>query len=171
MSLTFQEVDQILRIVEEFPAAEVRFEYGELKLHIRRAGATSASPIAPAAPQHTAAAESAAPPVARPTAPAAPQATRTAAKVESREGLVHVTSPMMGVFYAAPAPDAAPFVTAGQEISEGTDLCIIEVMKIMNTIKAHCAGTVVEVVATNGETVQAGAPLFWIRPHGAKGVR
>lgn len=171
MALTFQEVDQILRIVEEFPATEVRFEYGDLKLHIHRAGAAAATPAAPLAHPQAPAAEPAAQAAARGVTQAAAPAARKPGPAVAREGLVNVSSPMMGVFYAAPAPDAPPFVTAGQEVSEGTDLCIIEVMKIMNTIKAPCAGTVVEAVAVNGETVQSGAPLFWIRPHGAKGGR
>jgi acetyl-CoA carboxylase biotin carboxyl carrier protein len=175
MALTFQEVDQILRIVEEFPANEVRFEYGDLKLHIRRPGMV-ASAVAPAPggsnAQAPVAAVAAAPasastPAAAPAASAAP----AAARALEREGQLAVSSPMMGVYYAAPAPDAPPFVQAGQDVSEGTDLCIIEVMKIMNTVKAPCAGTVIEVVASNGQTVQSGAPLFWIRPRAGKGAR
>lgn len=170
MALTFQEVDQILRIVEEFPATEVRFEYGDLKLYVRRAGAGGALPAAPIVHSPARPAEAPAAPAARKAGQPAPPLARQQVAAELREGFVSVSSPMMGVFYAAPSPDAAPFVTVGQEISKGTDLCIIEVMKIMNMVKAPCAGTVVEVAAANGETVQSGAPLFWIRPHGAEGA-
>lgn len=167
MSLTFKEVDQILRIIEEFPASEVRFEYGDLKLHVRRemardpggsAGAASAISVAAAV-----AAEASAPSRPKPTL-AAPAQEKQLAAPEQREGLVPVTAPMMGIYYAAPSPDAAPFVKVGHKVSESTDLCIIEVMKVMNTIKAPCAGTVVEIVATNANMVEQGSAMLWIRP-------
>lgn len=159
MALTFREIDQILRIIEEFPADEVRFEYGDLKLHVRRDGAggsatASALPAARPASSQVAAALPPAP-TAKAAAPASPVA---------REGLVPVIAPMMGVFYAAPAPDVPPFVTVGQQVGEGTDLCIIEVMKVMNSIKSPCAGRVVEVAAANANMVERGSAIFWIEP-------
>ena len=156
MSLTFKEVDQILRIIEEFPASEVRFEYGDLKIHVRRAGAE-----APRA-QPAAAVPVSAPPAQAPAAPSQP-----ATVPAVREGFVAVTSPMMGVFYASPAPDAEPFVKAGQKVAKGDDLCIIEVMKIMNMIKAPCAGIVDAIEAENAQSVGKGAALMWNRPQGA----
>lgn len=162
MSLTFREVDQILRIIEEFPASEVRFEYGDLKIHVRRSSADAPRQPRPAAlaPAHhgeRSAAEAV--PGAPPTAP-------EAAAPEVREGLTAIASPMMGVFYSAPAPGAEPFVSVGQRVQEGDALCIIEVMKIMNTITSPCAGTVVEIRAHNAQTVASGAALMWIRPDG-----
>lgn len=165
MSLTFKEVDQILRIIEEFPASEVRFEYGDLKIHVRRAGA-EAPRTPPAAAVPVSAQAPAAPPATSPAqAPAAPSQPATVPAV--REGFVAVTSPMMGVFYASPAPGAEPFVKAGQTVAKGDDLCIIEVMKIMNMIKAPCAGVVDAVEVENAQSVGKGAALMWIRPQGA----
>lgn len=170
MSLTFKEVDQILRIIEEFPASEVRFEYGDLKLHVRRdaprePGSTaSASALQPAA----AAAPGLAPAVAAQpkAAQAAPVGAKQHSAPEQREGLVAVSAPMMGVYYAAPAPDAEPFVQVGQKVTSRTELCIIEVMKVMNMIKSPCAGTVVEIVVANGAMVELGSAMLWIRPDG-----
>ncbi|VTU30310.1 acetyl-CoA carboxylase biotin carboxyl carrier protein [Variovorax sp. PBL-E5] len=174
MNLTFKEVDQILRIIEEFPAAEVRFEYGDLKLHVRRETAREAGSAAPAGMASPAAAlaPAAAPAAAAPAQPkpaaAAPAKTKRLSAPEQREGLVPVTAPMMGVYYAAPSPDAAPFASVGQKVSESSDLCIIEVMKVMNTIKAPCAGTVVEIVAANAAMVEQGSAMLWIRPDAAR---
>lgn len=72
----------------------------------------------------------------------------------------------MGVYYASPAPDADPFVRPGQKIAKGADLCIIEVMKVMNNIRAPFAGIVVDVTAENGAMVEQGQALMWIRPEG-----
>ncbi|HVZ45955.1 MAG TPA: acetyl-CoA carboxylase biotin carboxyl carrier protein [Ramlibacter sp.] len=175
MSLTFKEVDRILRIIEEFPASEVRFEYGDLKVHVRRAGsdgpraqpaalAPQATPVQPAPtsekPSAHAGANAAAASPAKPETAAAPEPPAV------REGLVAVSSPMMGVFYAAPSPGAEPFVKAGQKVSKGDDLCIVEVMKIMNTIKAPCAGVVAEIAVQNAQSVGRGSALMWIRPEG-----
>ncbi len=73
-----------------------------------------------------------------------------------------VTSPMVGVFYAAPAPDRGPFVTVGSRVSEGDTLCIIEAMKLMNEITAECSGEVVDICAANGDVVEFGQTLFKI---------
>jgi acetyl-CoA carboxylase biotin carboxyl carrier protein len=70
---------------------------------------------------------------------------------------------MVGTFYSAPSPDAAPFVSVGQQISPDTTICIIEAMKVMNEIKAEVSGVVTEILAENGKPVQYGQPLFRIR--------
>lgn len=93
-------------------------------------------------------------PTATPAAPAAP-----GANADLRE----ITSPMVGTFYAAPTPEAASFVSVGQEVTEDTVVCIVEAMKVMNEIKAECRGIVAEVVAENGKPVQFGEVLFRLR--------
>lgn len=167
MSLTFKEVDQVLRIIEEFPADEVRFEYGDLKVHVRRAGSGAArTHVAAPVPQASASNGGEA---GERRLPAAASAGRPPEAADpAREGLVAVTSPMTGVFYAAPAPGAEPFVAAGQQVAVGDDLCIVEVMKIMNLIKAPCAGVVVEIAVENAQTVSGGGAIMWIRPEGAR---
>ena len=73
------------------------------------------------------------------------------------------TSPMVGVFYAAPSPGEAPFVKVGQTITAGETLGIIEAMKIMNPIEATQSGVVEEILVKNGEVIQFGQPLFRYR--------
>ena len=74
-----------------------------------------------------------------------------------------IKSPMVGTFYAAPAPDAPPYVIAGQDITPDSVVCIIEAMKVMNEIKAEISGVVVEVCAENGKPVQFGQTLFRVK--------
>ncbi|MBI4348417.1 MAG: acetyl-CoA carboxylase biotin carboxyl carrier protein [Elusimicrobia bacterium] len=79
--------------------------------------------------------------------------------------LIEVTSPMVGTFYRAPAPDAPPYVEPGKHVSPGDTLCIIEAMKLMNEIKSEVAGRVIEVLIENGSPVEFNQPLFVVEPH------
>ncbi len=74
-----------------------------------------------------------------------------------------ITSPMVGVFYRSPAADAPPFVETGSRINPGDPLCILEAMKVMNTLEAEFGGEIIEVLAENGTLVEFGTPLFRIR--------
>jgi acetyl-CoA carboxylase biotin carboxyl carrier protein len=75
-----------------------------------------------------------------------------------------VASPMLGTFYRAQAPGAPPFVDLGTRVEQDTVVCLIEVMKMMNSVPAGVVGTIVEVCAENAELVENGAPLFQVRP-------
>jgi acetyl-CoA carboxylase biotin carboxyl carrier protein len=74
-----------------------------------------------------------------------------------------IKSPMVGTFYAAPSPEAPPYVTVGQEVTPDTVVCIIEAMKVMNEIKAEISGVIAEVCAENGKPVQFGQALFRVK--------
>ncbi len=76
---------------------------------------------------------------------------------------IDVTSPFVGTFYRAPTPDAPAFADIGSVVRPGQTLCIIEAMKLMNEIEAECAGTVVEIFAQNGKSVEYGQKLFRIK--------
>ena len=73
-----------------------------------------------------------------------------------------INSPMIGVFYSAPSPDSAPFVTVGKTVNKGDVVCIVEAMKIMNEITAEESGTITEVLVNNGDVVEYGQPMFKI---------
>ena len=90
--------------------------------------------------------------------------TAGAAPADEDAGLTPIKSPMVGTFYAAPSPDAKPFVSVGSRVDEDTDVCVIEAMKVFNNIKAECRGTVAKVMVTNGQTVEFGQVLFLVKP-------
>ncbi|MGB8930585.1 MAG: acetyl-CoA carboxylase biotin carboxyl carrier protein, partial [Anaeromyxobacteraceae bacterium] len=75
-----------------------------------------------------------------------------------------VTSPFVGTFYRAPAPDAAPFTDVGLKVKKGQTLCIVEAMKLMNEIECEVDGTVAEILVQNATPVEFGEPLFRIVP-------
>ena len=91
-------------------------------------------------------------------------ATAAAAPTSAEDAsLKDIVSPMVGTFYQAASPDAAPFADVGTKVDEDTVVCIIEAMKVMNEIKAETSGVIAEVVAENGKPVQFGQVLFRVR--------
>ena len=94
--------------------------------------------------------------------PAAPEAAAPASQQESKD-YVSVKSPIVGLFYAAPAENAAPYVSLGDTVKQGQTLCIVEAMKLMNELSAECDGTIEKICVTNGQMVEYGTELFRIR--------
>ena len=92
-------------------------------------------------------------------APAA-AAAETPLPASAPSDAAEIRSPMVGIFYAAPAEDAEPFVEVGRHVKKGDTLCVIEAMKLMNEITAEQDGTIVEICAQNGQAVEYGTPLF-----------
>jgi acetyl-CoA carboxylase biotin carboxyl carrier protein len=166
MGLTDDDVREILRIIDESELDELRIETPDFRLHVRRGGAPLPSEApAPAVPRTAAAAaesEGVATPEARePGAEAAPPAAPANASVN---GAATIEAPMLGTFYRASAPGEEPFVDVGSDVEPDTVVCLIEVMKMMNSVKAGVAGRVVEVCARNAELVEYGEPLFRVDP-------
>lgn len=100
-------------------------------------------------------------PGAAPVAPMAPAAAAAPEAAQAPSGHV-VTSPMVGTFYRAPSPGAAPFVNVGDTVKEGQTVCIIEAMKLLNEIECDKAGVIKEILVENGQAVEYGQPLFVI---------
>jgi len=96
--------------------------------------------------------------------PAPPEATPAAP--DDTTGLVEVKSPMVGTFYAAPAPDADPYVSINEKITVGQVVCIVEAMKLMNEIESEVSGRVVNILAENAKPVEFGQVLFLVDPKG-----
>ena len=95
-------------------------------------------------------------------APTAPQ--ETLAPPEENEGLEQIPSPIVGTFYAAPSPNAEPFINVGSHVNIEDVVCIIEAMKVMNEIKSEITGTIKKILVTNGSAVEFGQPLFLVEP-------
>ena len=156
MSLTYDEIAEIVKLIDSSSCDELIVETGDMKLVVRRNGAPAASPTA--APGETGA------PAASVVPKPAIRETRPALMVEAGAGQVEVTAPMVGTFYRAPTPDAPPFVEVGAVVGEGQPLCLIEVMKLFTTINAEVAGRIVQIGAENSELVEYGRTLFVIEP-------
>jgi acetyl-CoA carboxylase biotin carboxyl carrier protein len=157
MGLTDEDVREILRIIDESELDELRIDMPGFQLHVRRGGAPLPAAEAPAsAPARR---EERAPP-----GPAPATGTPEPAAAASPNGAATIEAPMLGTFYRAGAPGEPPFVDVGTEVDADTVVCLIEVMKMMNSIKAGVAGTVVEVCADNAQLVEYGEPLFRVAP-------
>lgn len=157
MSLSYDEIAEILRIIDNSSCDEFIVETGDIKLVVRRNGATGAAELVnnDAKPE---AAATGAPQTAVRKARAAP------AKASSIAGQIEVVAPMVGTFYRAPSPDAPAFVEVDSVVRLGQPLCIIEVMKLFTTINSDVTGRVVQIGAENGELVEYGRTLFVIEP-------
>ena len=165
------DVKDIKKLLDALAASdtdEFTYETGDFKIAVKRRVETPAP--TPATQQAPAAAESGpvSPPAgAQPSqeqaAPAA-AATEPSAPPPEKDDGVEVTAPIVGTFYASPAPDAPPYVKVGDRVEQGAVLCIIEAMKLMNEIEAEVGGTIAEVLVRNEEPVEYGQPLFRIEP-------
>ena len=102
-------------------------------------------------------------PVPAPAAPAAAPPSAPEVEAEVDESLVTIESPMVGVFYASPAPGEPPFIKAGDTVEENQTVCIVEAMKLMNEVTAKFKCQVVQVLVENGEPVEYNQPLFAVR--------
>jgi acetyl-CoA carboxylase biotin carboxyl carrier protein len=146
LSQTAADIAEIARLLDESRFSSLTLETGGMKLRIRRDDGGWSAPASeldegePAEP-----------------ATAAPALTQEAGATQAGE--VDVPAPLLGNFYAAPRPDDPPFVQPGDQVSEDTTIGIIEVMKLMNPIRAGVAGTVVAVLAADGSAVEKGQPL------------
>ncbi|WHZ20244.1 MAG: Biotin carboxyl carrier protein of acetyl-CoA carboxylase [Rhodanobacteraceae bacterium] len=157
--MDLRKVKKLIELLEESNLSELEIKEGEEVVRLSRFPSGNAvAPQVIAAPAPVAAA-----PVAAPAAPPAAAASPAATPAESGlpPGTV-VRSPMVGTFYAAPSPGAEPFVKVGQQVKIGDPLGVIEAMKMFNQIEAEVAGTVVAIVAENGQAVEFDEPLFVI---------
>lgn len=157
--MDIRKIKKLIELLEESSLSEIEIVEGEESLRITRATAAPAA----LAPQMVAAP---APAVAAPAPAAAPTADAASASAGEEDSIPEgqvVRAPMVGTFYAASSPEAEPFVSKGQTVSMGDTLCIIEAMKMFNQIESDFSGTVVAILAENGQPVEFDQPLFVIR--------
>ena len=150
MPLSDEDVREILRIIDESDLAELRIDTEGFSLHVVKGERRldEPTPERPSRPRT----DSEPPPATSSHAP--------------REGLATITAPILGTFYRAEAPGQPPFVEVGQRVEPDTIVCIIEVMKMMNSVPAGVSGTIAEIVPENGQLVEYGDPLFRVKPAG-----
>jgi acetyl-CoA carboxylase biotin carboxyl carrier protein len=148
-----EELKGLIKLVEESDISELEICEGKRRVRIAKdrpgseLGAASVAPSAPAA------------------APASlPSAVPSSDGEKLASNLKEITSPMVGTFYRAPAPEAGPFTDVGQRVTVGQTVCIVEAMKLMNEVGAEFSGTVREVLVENGQPVEFGQALFLVEP-------
>ena len=154
--MDIRKVKKLIELLDDSGIAEIEITEGEESVRISRYPASmpvAAAPIAAPAPT---------PSPAAPAAPPAVDAPSDASAENKDEDGFEVTAPMVGTFYAASSPGAAPYVQVGDRVNEGDTLCIIEAMKMMNQIEADVSGMVKSIRIQNGEPVEYGQVLFVI---------
>ena len=162
----FQDLLQLIELMKSTSQfSEFRLRVGDIELELRR-GPAGTSPLASADASPVGAP---APAVPLPLAQGPALADEARSRSESRppvkvhaEGVAVVKSPMVGTVYLSPEPGANPFVEVGQAVESNTQLCIVEVMKLMNSVSVGCKGVVSEILVGDGEAVEFGQALFVI---------
>lgn len=162
--LTHEDIDRILEIVNRVDDIDLQIQVDGLGLRVRKGNV--GAPVAPPAVSAPAAAEAPAPaPSPAPAAqPAAAAAAAPAAPAAARQDLLSITAPMIGRFYAKPSPNDPAFVALGSQVGPDDSVCILEVMKLFNTVKAGVAGEIVEILVQEGDMVEEGDVLFRVKP-------
>lgn len=151
-NMDIPKVKELIDLMKENDLVELEIVDGESKILLKRPNpqVTAVSPV---------------PIAAAPAAPAAPAPAAPSAPAEGEDdGLLKVTSPIIGTFYQAPSPDSDAYVKVGDQITDETVVCIVEAMKVMNEIKAEVSGTIVECCCKDGQSLEYGQVLFKVRP-------
>ena len=138
-------VRRVGAVLDELRLTEAEVSWGDLRVRVQRA-APAVAPLSAAA------------------APATSGVPDPVVIVERPGAMATIESPMVGTFYRASAPNAAPYVSEGDVVKEGQIVCIIEAMKLMNEIEAKVAGRVAKILVENGQPVEYGQALFLIEP-------
>ena len=166
MSINFNELRDLLGAIAQTDITELSLKTDAFELSVRKSAgqAPVVVPVTPipeaiAAPAGLTESVSPPPPV---SVAELPKETPTPSAIDQK--WTAVTSPMVGTFYRAPSPDEAPFVEIGDAIRKGQPVCIIEAMKLMNEIEAEISGQVMEIAVANGEPVEYGQTLLWVKP-------
>lgn len=160
--MDLKEIRQIIDLMKRSDLTEFAVEEEGFKLRIRRGA--SGLPVATSVGGLTSAGPVSVGELAGPAPVASATAATLAVGPQAEEaGIAFIKSPMVGTFYRAPSPESPPFVDVSSKVLETSPVCIIEAMKIMNEIQAEVKGTIVEVLAENGQPVEFGQRLFKVR--------
>ncbi len=169
MDIDFEELAIFVETLENTDFTHFLYEKGDVRIEVRRGGGDV--PAMPASSPASASAPAAV--VSDPPVPATAPAAAPASAAPSRVGAapteddIVVAAPLLGTVYLAPKPGEARFVEVGATVAPESSLCIVEVMKLMNTVHAGTAGIVTAIHVTDGQLVEHGQPLFSIRADAA----
>lgn len=157
MNLTNDDVDEIIRLLDSSYYDELHIRTGKFDLHLRRSPSGWTQEMQTLSAPHVVGAVRDAPLSQARVSPS------SALEQDDADGILVVRAPMVGTFYRAPKPGASPFVDVGSDVSIDTVVCIVETMKLMNSISAGGSGTVIEILVADGQLVEAGQVLMRLR--------
>ena len=152
-------IERLIAAFDDSGVDSLEIERGGTRVRLAKTPPQTAAPVAIAAPAASAPLAAVAPAAAPEAAPAA-----EAPAAAAPSNLIEVTSPMVGTFYRAPAPDAPSYVDVGARVAPGDTLCIIEAMKLMNELECEVSGTIAEICVENAQPVEFGQVLFRVDP-------
>ena len=151
--MNLKEIKELIDLIQKSGIEELDLEKAGVRIRIKK---PHVHPVRESLPLQT------------PPTPSVPKTPQTVPSSEGEQvdqtGLVTLTSPVVGTFYLAPAPDADPYSELGSFVKKGQILCVIEAMKLMNEIESEADGQIMEILIENGQAVEYGQPLFRIDP-------
>ncbi|MBU1098574.1 MAG: acetyl-CoA carboxylase biotin carboxyl carrier protein [Ignavibacteriae bacterium HGW-Ignavibacteriae-2] len=156
--MDINEIKQLIKVVEKSEIAEFSIQEGDLKIRISKNSKTQIVSAYPSFPQNQFSQTGS----QQNSAQAEPAKVETKIEPVKSENYYEIKSPIVGTFYRAPAPDADSYVQVGDNISEGSVLCIVEAMKLMNEIESDVNGRIVKILVENGTPVEFNQPLFLV---------
>jgi acetyl-CoA carboxylase biotin carboxyl carrier protein len=171
MGLSYDEISEILKLIDGSSCDEFVLETEDIKLVVRRRSKNGLASSVDVARSRSVQSSAAAPPPVQSATPASastepvvPPTPRSVPSAAEEAGLHVVPAPMVGTFYRSPSPGAPPFVEVGSKVAKGDPLCIIEVMKLFTTIHAEIHGIIAEIGADDATLVEYGQMLFVMTP-------
>lgn len=173
--MEFKQIKELINLVNKTKISELKIQQGDFKINIRSKSFTkaiqsskdaSAIPINVAAPQMAQPMQQVAQPAAQQVAAmgAGESLPKQSATEPANDNLLTIKSPMIGTFYRSSAPDKDPFVKIGDNVDNGSVICIIEAMKLFNEIESEVSGKIVKVLVENNSPVEYDQPLFLVEP-------
>ena len=150
-------VESLIRMLDESSLDNLEIRRGGTRIRLSKSAGGNA--VDSASPSNNAVSDP-----ARAAAPTAPGQEPPPPAESASANLVEITSPMVGTFYRAPSPEAAPYVEVGSTVAAGDVLCVIEAMKLMNELECETSGRIVEICVDNAEPVDFGQVLFRVDP-------
>ncbi|WP_100488242.1 acetyl-CoA carboxylase biotin carboxyl carrier protein [Sporolactobacillus pectinivorans] len=151
--LSIEDIKSLMKEMDSSSISELKYESEETKITLRKASAIAEKAAIQPAPVQIAAAQ--------PIASDAPE--KTEKDTEPDASLHKITAPMVGTFFSSSKPDAEAYVKKGSKVDKKTVVCIVEAMKLFNEIEAECKGTIVDILAEDGQLVEYGQPLFLVK--------
>ncbi len=170
--LKLHEIREIIKLLDQSSVQEFDLEHEGLRISVKKGGRVSQAaeaevpPAVQPAPTSIQTAETPVSVLAPVPAPQPAAASKPAVPVAqpAEENLLKIVSPMVGTFYSKPDPNSPAFIKEGDRVGPNSIVCIVEAMKLFNEIEAEVTGEVVKVLATDGQLVEYGQPLFLVKP-------